>query len=83
MTLYQQGSGPPTAHTEAGRAQELISCLVGVAYAEVVGDARGSVREVRVWTTGQFPTQQTVRNVESAGPHGRGPGSKPDPGDAR
>jgi hypothetical protein len=66
MTLYQQGSGPPTAHTEAGRAQELISCLVGVAYAEVVGDARGSVREVRVWTTGQFPTQQTVRNVESA-----------------
>lgn len=66
MTLYSQGSGPTKAHTEAHRAQELISCLVGVAHAEVLGDARGSVREVHVWATGQFPTQQTVRNVESA-----------------
>lgn len=66
MTLYSQGSGPTRAHTEAHRAQELISCLVGVAHAEVLGDARGSVREVHVWATGQFPTQQTVRNVESA-----------------
>lgn len=66
MTGLAHHPRPNQRPLDPQRAQELISCLVGVAHAEVVADPRGVIQEVHVWGTGEFPTQQTVRNVESA-----------------
>jgi len=48
------------------RIRDLITCLVGVAHAEVALDDRGEVQGVRIWGTGESSPDQTVRSVQSA-----------------
>jgi hypothetical protein len=48
------------------RAEDLIGTLPGVISARIVAGDTGSVNEIHVLTTAEFPAKQTVRNIESA-----------------
>ncbi len=48
------------------RAEELLATLPGVIAARIVASELGSVEEIHVLTSAEFPPKQTVRNIESA-----------------